>query len=117
MKVHVKIWIEDDEGECVMGDGRLELLKAVMETGSLKEAADKLGMSYRYAWGKIQKMEKRLGMLVMERQKGGKEGGGRSDLTEEMSAFIESYEKMKSDMDNICIREFIKIKPNCFRKI
>ena len=98
MKVHERIWLEDDNGNYIIGDGGLELLKTIEETGSMKQAADKLGMSYRFVWGKIRKMEQRLGLSIMNRHKGGKDGGS-SILTDDMIAFIKKYERMKKDVN------------------
>ena len=35
---------------CSLGPGKIELLEAVENTGSLRQAAQSLGMSYRRAW-------------------------------------------------------------------
>lgn len=105
MKVNVRIWLDDEKGNYIIGDGGLELLKTIEETGSLKQAADRLGMSYRYAWGKIRKMEQRLDLCVMNRQKGGKDGGY-SILTDEMANFIKKYEKTRNEVDRIARKKF-----------
>jgi molybdate transport system regulatory protein len=93
----MKIWLEDDAGNPILGDGRLTLLKAVEESGSLSAAAEKLGISYRHAWGQIKKIEQRLGVPIMERKIGGKTGGG-SILTPEIKIFIRKFEKMRRDV-------------------
>ena len=56
--VRVHIWLETVDG-VAFGMGRLLLLDAIEETGSLKAAAEQLGMSYRAAWGKIKSTERR----------------------------------------------------------
>lgn len=48
------------------GSGRVMLLDLIEEHGSLKEAAEVLGMSYRAAWGKLKATEKVLGVKLME---------------------------------------------------
>ena len=96
MKIRMKIWLEDDEGNPILGDGRLALLKAVEETGSLSAAAEKQGISYRHAWGQIKKIEQRLGVPIMDRTIGGKAGGG-SILTPEMKMFIREFERIRKD--------------------
>ncbi|HOO55500.1 MAG TPA: LysR family transcriptional regulator [bacterium] len=90
MKIRIKIWLED-KGRPVLGDGRLLLLKAIDETGSIQSAAKKSGVSYRHAWGQVKKLEKRLGVKLLDHTIGGKGGGG-SKLTTEAKAFIEKYE-------------------------
>ncbi len=66
MKPVVKLFLENAEGY-IFGPGRMELLLAVQELGSLHKAAQKLGMSYRWAWGRINKAEKDLGVVLLAR--------------------------------------------------
>lgn len=97
MKVKVRVWVEDDEGNPILGDGRLALLKAIEQSGSLRSATEEMGMSYRHAWGQVKKIERTMGVKIMERQVGGKEGGG-SCLTKETKEFIRKFEKIKEDV-------------------
>ncbi|EGB13538.1 putative transcriptional regulator, ModE family [Pseudodesulfovibrio mercurii] len=64
MRMH--LWFETEEG-VLFGLGRLQLLKSVEERGSLKAAAEALGMSYRGAWGKIKTTEDLIGHKLIER--------------------------------------------------
>ena len=77
MEAKSKVWIEAG-GEVVAGDGKMDLLKLIDETGSIQKAAGQKGMSYRHAWGFLQKMEKRGGIKLVETQVGGREGGERN---------------------------------------
>lgn len=61
-----KIFLRTHE-EYVFGPGRRELLAAVEELGSLRKAAQKLGMSYRWAWGRLKKAEEELGVPLLSR--------------------------------------------------
>lgn len=80
LNIRSKIWIEDEAGKVVFGSGRLRILTAVEEHGSILAAAKALGMSYRAVWGKIKATEDRLGQQLMTRKVGGASGGG-SELT------------------------------------
>lgn len=73
--IRLHLWLESDEG-VFFGYGRLLLLDKVAKTGSLKKAAEELGMSYRAAWGKIKSTEKILETKLIERI-GGKRSGQR----------------------------------------
>ena len=64
MRMH--LWFETQDG-VVFGLGRLLLLQRVERCGSLKAAAEQLGMSYRAAWGKIRKTEQLLGRELIDR--------------------------------------------------
>ena len=74
----------------VFGTGRLRILNAVEEHGSILGAAKALGMSYRAVWGKIKATEERLGQQVLEKHTGGAEGGG-STLTPFGRILIERF--------------------------
>lgn len=59
--------MENDEGQFFFGMGRYVLLEQVNECGSLKQAAETLGMSYRAAWGKMKQAEEMLGEPLIEK--------------------------------------------------
>jgi molybdate transport system regulatory protein len=73
--VRLRLWLETEDG-MFFGTGRGMLLEAVDRFGSLKKAAEHLGMSYRAAWGKIKRTEKVLGVVLIE-QAGSRNGGHR----------------------------------------
>jgi molybdate transport system regulatory protein len=66
--IRSKIWIEDDHGNVVFGDGRYRILDAVDRLKSLQKAAQELKMSYRALWGRVRASEERLGQTLVERQ-------------------------------------------------
>jgi len=63
-EVKVHVWFEKDES-VYFGHGRYELLILIDELGSLKLASEKMGISYRGAWGKIKKTEKVIGKSLI----------------------------------------------------
>ena len=67
--LRLRVWIEQDE-ETYIGIGSALLLQHIQELGSLRKAAEKLGMSYRRAWGKLKKAEERIGQPLVEKTKG-----------------------------------------------
>ena len=77
--IRIHLWLESGEG-VILGPGRALLLEKIEEHGSLRKAAEDLGMSYRAAWGKIRKTERILGQRLIV-QNGSKKEGHR--LTEE----------------------------------
>ncbi|OFW52030.1 MAG: molybdenum-binding protein [Actinobacteria bacterium RBG_13_35_12] len=90
MKLKYKIWIEKD-GEKVFGDGPLDILHRVERTGSLRQAAEEINMSYSQAWNLIKDLEKRLGFKLLKRKVGGENGGG-SQLTEQARDLMMKFE-------------------------
>ena len=105
-----KIWL-DFAGEVVFGGGRVALFQAVEETGSIRQAATKLGMSYRAAWGKIKATEERLGMTLVEKHAGGHQSG--TTLTREAQELLETYRRFEEEsvaaVDQIFDRHFAKL--------
>jgi len=63
-------------GEKFGGQGRVELLAAIGQTGSISQAAKAIGMSYKGAWDAIDAMNNLAGETLVERVTGGKGGGG-----------------------------------------
>ena len=59
-------------------------------------------MSYRYAWGIIKEIEKRIGKPILETRKGGKSGGG-AKLTLTGQELLEIYVKFTKSFNQICI--------------
>ncbi|NDY58113.1 LysR family transcriptional regulator [Desulfovibrio sulfodismutans] len=64
--VRLHLWLDTDDG-LFFGTGRALLLERIEKHGSLKKAAEELGMSYRAAWGKIKQSEKILGFELITR--------------------------------------------------
>jgi molybdate transport system regulatory protein len=63
-------------GENFGGQGRVELLAKIAETGSISQASKAIGMSYKGAWDAIDAMNNLAGEPLVERVTGGKGGGG-----------------------------------------
>ena len=59
-----------------IGPGKIALLEAIRDTGSISGAARKLRMSYRRAWMLVDDLNRRLSKDVVEATPGGKLGGG-----------------------------------------
>lgn len=116
MKPHVKVWLELD-GKIALGDGRVQLLALIDETGSLRDAAAQLKIPYRRAWGKIHEIETNLGVALVETEIGGPGGGGGSKLTDEGRRFVESYQRLSDAMNRHLADEFpLAFKPLARRR-
>ncbi len=95
--IRSKIWIEVD-GDPVFGRGRRFLLEAIDSYGSINQAAKEIHISYRKAWSYIKNMEERLGIKLVEKQTGGKNGGGAA-LTVEARDFLEKYRSLEQGIN------------------
>ena len=74
-KPTAKVWLEF-KGEPLLGKGGADILEAVETEKSISKGAKKIGMSYRYVWDYLAKLERALLEPVVETFKGGKKGGG-----------------------------------------
>jgi len=93
-----RLWLCTKNGEGILGDGRLALLREINKTGSLKSAAENLRISYRKAWGNVKQAEELLGFKLVKKQRGGKDGGN-SQLSPEGQLLLEAYEELKIDFN------------------
>lgn len=94
LEVHGALWLSAG-GESLAGHGRIGLLRAVAEHGSITAAAKAFGMSYKAAWDAINAMNQRASQPVVERTAGGK-GGGATRLTPYGQRLIERYEQVNA---------------------
>ena len=100
MKYTIKsrIWIEAN-GDILLGEGRVQLLKAIDETGSLTKAAKLIGMSYKKAWSLIDAVNSRAKEPVISASIGGKGGGG-TQLTPYGRSLVTTFETINENCWN-----------------
>jgi molybdate transport system regulatory protein len=92
-----KLWLETEDGY-VFGPGIYSLLKMIDQKGTLKEAASYLGMSYRFSWGLIKKAEEKIGEPLITSSKGGRQGGGSTELTDLGRRYVQDFENIMENM-------------------
>ena len=107
LEPRIKLWVEKD-GLLVLSDYRVQLLQLVAETGSLAEAAERMGLSYRRAWGKIREIERNLGLTLVRSEAGGA-GGGSSRLTPDCERLVRLYQRVRRRMERDLGKEFPEI--------
>lgn len=95
MKVKFSICLCDDNDERFFGEGPYRLLCGIRDYGSLRTAAQNMGMAYTKAFALIKRAEKTLGITLIQRTIGGKGGGG-SILTEGAKDLMMRYEAYKA---------------------
>lgn len=88
-EVKVHVWFEKNDG-VYFGHGRYELLLLINELGSLKLAAERMGISYRGAWGKIKKTEEVIGKPLIYKDNN-KEGYKLTDFGKDFVNEFKSY--------------------------
>ena len=99
LKPNYRLWLFAEGHEGVFGDGKLRLLEAIAQCGSLREAAKTMDISYRKAWGDIKKAEACLGLALVDRSRGGASGGS-SRLTDEAGRLIAAFRNLRRAIDS-----------------
>ena len=97
LKARCRVWLEKN-GRPVFGDGRAELLERIGRSGSIRKAAEEMGMSYRHAWSHLAKIERGWGAKLVIRRAGGTGGGG-SALTAAGRRLLERYRRFRAKLD------------------
>jgi molybdate transport system regulatory protein len=77
-----------------LGPGRVQLLELIGETGSLRAAAERMGMAYMTAWTHVKALNRRFRSPVVLAQRGGKTGGG-AVLTKMGRQVVALYHRME----------------------
>jgi len=99
-KPTAKVWLEY-KGQPILGKGGAEILEAIGDEASISKAARKIGMSYRYVWNYVAKMEKALKKPIVETYKGGRAGGGGARLTELGKSLLKEYKRVEDYVSEI----------------
>lgn len=81
-------------GVPVLGPGRVALLAALAETGSISGAGRRLGMSYKRAWQLVDAMNAAFSAPLVHAAKGGAGGGG-AGLTELGRAVLDAWARLE----------------------
>ena len=105
MRLH--LWFETEDG-VLFGLGRLQLLRQVEQCGSLKAAAESMGMSYRGAWGKIKTTEEVLGQKLIERAANRRKG---YHLTPFGSGIVQSFDQWFQEVETYALCKSRKYLP------
>ncbi len=95
-----KLWFVDDEDEYIFGLGIMKLLAEIDKTGSISAATRELHMSYRYALERITIVEKRLNRPLVDRARGGREGGG-AHLTAFGRKLLSEYQGIENSLTRL----------------
>lgn len=107
-KIKSRIWIESNNN-VLLGEGRVHLLKAIQETGSLSKAAKSLKISYKKAWQLLDSVNKSAKHPVTINSIGGKGGGG-AELTDYGKSLILAFDDINKNCWAFLDKQLEKIK-------
>ncbi len=78
-----------------IGPGKVALLEAIGQSGSISGAGRAMKMSYRRAWELVEDLNRSIGAPVVETATGGAGGGG-ANLTKAGTALVQQYRAMEA---------------------
>jgi molybdate transport system regulatory protein len=96
-----RVWIETAD-EKILGRGRAELLERIQASGSIRQAALQMKMSYKQAWDLVNHMNERFGQPLVISHRGGK-GGGNAVVTDHGLKVIKQFHLLEQKL-----QEFLK---------
>ena len=96
-----RVWIETAD-EKILGHGRVELLERIQESGSIRQAALQMKMSYKQAWDLVNHMNERFGHPLVISHRGGK-GGGNAVVTEHGLKVISHFRALEQKLQEFLI--------------
>ena len=85
---------------CSIGPGKVALLEGIERTGSLRQAARELGMSYRRAWLLLDQINQSFNTPATTTTVGGTGGGG-ATLTPFGEELIERYRALEHAIESL----------------
>lgn len=91
------------------GPGKAALLSALLETGSIRAAAERMSMSYPRALKLIDQMNESFADMLVETKHGGADGGG-AQVTKHGREVLRLYQMICETADASCERAFEELK-------
>jgi molybdate transport system regulatory protein len=86
----------DLDAEGRIGPGKIALLENISKHGSISAAGRAMDMSYKRAWDLVDEINRICRQAAVERQTGGKNGGG-AVLTPFGTSLVARYRKIERD--------------------
>jgi molybdate transport system regulatory protein len=102
----------DPEGR--IGPGKIQLLESIRACGSISAAGRAMGMSYKRAWDLVDEINRVCGQPAVERQTGGKNGGG-AILTPFGTSLVARYRKIERDAASAVRKELAALRTDITR--
>jgi molybdate transport system regulatory protein len=105
MKPEIRFHIVDQDHRTPLGigPGKVALLEAIADTGSITSAARKLNMSYRRAWLLVDETNRCLLHPAVETASGGQKGGG-TVLSPDGLELVQRYRAVERETEKAVAR-------------
>jgi molybdate transport system regulatory protein len=103
----------DPEGR--IGPGKIQLLEHIQATGSISGAGRAMDMSYKRAWDLVDELNRICGQAAVQRQTGGRNGGG-ALLTPFGTSLVARYRAIEQAAAAAARSELLKLKSDIAKK-
>jgi len=110
----LSIRIDLDSGGRI-GPGKILLLEHIHATGSISAAGRAMAMSYKRAWDLVDELNRICGQPAVERQTGGKNGGG-AILTPFGLMLVKRYRGIENAAATAARKELLALKGDIGKK-
>lgn len=97
-----------------IGPGKIRLLEQIREFGSISAAGRAMDMSYKRAWDLVDEINRICRQPAVERQTGGKNGGGAA-LTPFGESLVARYRKIERDAAAAVRKELVALRSEIVR--
>jgi len=104
-----RLRVVDDDDTIILGPGKADLLEALARSGSIRDAAAELGMSYMRAWSLIRIMNARFREPLVDAVRGGSKRGG-ATLTPAGKAVLRLYRRMSKHSERASAADFRELR-------
>jgi molybdate transport system regulatory protein len=108
-KLRARLRVVDGGDTIILGPGKADLLEALARTGSIRDAAAELDMSYMRAWSLIRVMNERFREPLVDAVRGGSHRGG-ATLTPTGRSVLRLYRKMTKDSERAAAASFRELR-------
>lgn len=101
--------------DIAVGPGKMELLEAIRDAGSISGGARRMGMSYRRAWMLVETMNSCFTQPLVATSTGGRAGGG-AKVTEQGETVLRIYAAMMAEVEAVAQRHLQPLLPSLVSK-
>ena len=99
----------DLDTEDRIGPGKIQLLENIRSCGSISAAGRSMNMSYKRAWDLVDEINRICRRAAVERQVGGKNGGG-AILTPFGLSLVARYRKIERSVESAARKELLALR-------